>query len=401
MSDEQKAVLDAIEAKLTEAVGKYEGQVKENGEALNSVRDEVKSLAQEYKEFIESSDGLKARVQEVEQKLAGGFEGSDSEERKTWGESMVESDSFKSFVDGGDNLKARVEVKNTILGEASGDPTNVLVQADRLPGIVPGAFRALNVLDFVNTGVTSSNQIEYTRELAWTNDAAETAEGAQKPESDLTFELVQDPVRTIAHFIKASKQILDDAPMLASYIDRRMQHGVRSRLQKQIINGNGTSPNLAGLGDTGRNTAFTPTASELALDGLNRAKYAILGADYSPNFIWLNPADFGGMERVKEGSSSNKYQASDGAALSYINGGMTPIIWGIPVVTSNDVPAGKFFMGDSNAFQLFMRQNVMVEMFEQDSDNVQKNLLTIRAEMRAALAVYTPAAVRYGDLVAA
>jgi len=400
MSGENKAVLEAIEKKLAEAVAQYEGQIKDYGEATNKVRDELKALAEEHKSVIESSEGLQSRLQEVEQKLAGGLAGADGVEHKTWGETFVESDSFKGFVAGDGSRMARIEVKNTILGEAAGEPSDVLVAKDRLPGIVPGAFRALNVLDFVPMGTTGSNQIEYTREASWTNDAAETAEGAAKPESDLTFELIQDPVRTIPHIIKASKQILDDAPMLQSYIDRRMRHGVESRLQKQIITGNGTAPNLSGLSATGRHTAFTPTAAELALDALNRAKYAILGADYSPNFIWMNPADFGAMERVKE-ASSNKYQASDGAALSYINGGMTPLIWGLPVVTSNDIPAGKFFMGDSNAFQLFMRQGVVVEMFEQDADNVQKNLLTIRAELRAAFAVYTPAAIQYGDLLAA
>jgi HK97 family phage major capsid protein len=400
MSDEHKAVLEAIEKKLAEAVTQYEGQVRENGEATKRIADEVKALAEEHKSVVESSEGLQSRIQEVEQKLAGGFHGDDSAAHKTWGQSMVESDSFKTFAEGGDALRARVEVKNTILGEGGSpqDPVNTIAQADRLPGIVPGAFRALNVLDFVAMGVTGSNQIEYTREASWTDDSAETAEGGAKPESDLTFELVQDPVRTIAHFIKASKQILDDAPMLQSYIDRRMQHGVRARLQEQILKGNGTSPNISGLSDTGRHTAFTPTTGEIALDSLNRAKYAVLGADYSPDFIFLNPADFGAIERVKDSSSSNKYAAGDGAALSYINGGMTPMIWGLPVVTSNDVASGKFYLGDSNAFQLFMRQGVIVEMFEQDSDNVQKNLLTIRAELRAAMAVYTPTAIRYGDL---
>jgi HK97 family phage major capsid protein len=298
-------------------------------------------------------------------------------------------------------MKARIEVKNTIIGEGGSpaNPIDTLVQADRLPGIVPGAFRSLNVLDFVPMGVTGSNQIEYTRELSFTNDAAETSEGAAKPESDLTFELVNDPVRTIAHFIRASKQVLDDAPMLQSYIDRRMRHGLQARLQSQILKGNGTSPNIAGLSASGRHTAFVPETGEIALDSLNRAKYAIIGADYEPNVIIMNPADFGAIERVKSTSSSNDYAAGSGAALAYINGGMTPLLWGLPVVTSNDVASGKFYMMDSNAIQLFMRQGIVVEMFEQDNDNVTKNLLTIRAEMRGALAVYTPLAVRYGDLL--
>lgn len=389
MSADVKAAVEAIEEKLTEAVSQYEGELKEYGEATKKISEDVKALSEEHaelvKEFPGVADDLKALQQKVDEISVGG---AGSEKSLSWGDTLIESDSFKQYES---NKRVDVEVKNTILGESSGEPSDVLVAKDRLPGIVPGAFRSLNVLDFVNSGNTNSNQIEYTRENVWTNAAAETAEGAQKPESTLTFQLVNDPVRTIAHIIKTSKQIMDDAPALASFIDVRMRHGVRAKLQSQIINGNGTSPNIAGLADTGRHTVFTPTASELALDGINRAKYAVLAADYSPNFIFMNPADFGAMERVKETGSSNAYASGGGAALSYINGGMTPLVWGIPVVVSNDIASGKFFLGDSSAFQLFMRQGVMVEVFEQDADNVQKNLLTVRAEMRSALAVYTPA----------
>jgi len=395
-----KDAVEAIEKKLADAVKAYEGQVKEYGEATEKVRAEVKALSKEHEELFKDVPSLKDRLKEVEQRVADAPR-LQIGQKKTWGELFVSSDQFLDFKDGGKHSRARVEVKNTIIGEVGspGEPDNTLVQADRLPGIVPGAFRMLNVLDFVPTGATASNAIEFTREASWTSRAGETNEGEQKPESDLTFELISRPVRTIAHFIKASKQILDDAPMLQSYIDRRMEHGLRQRLQTQVLKGDGNSPNISGLSDTGNHTAFTPETGEIALDSINRAKYAVIGADYMPNFIFLNPADFGAIEREKEGSSSNKYLASDGAALSYINGGMTPLIWGLPVVLSNDVTSGKFYLGDSNAFQLFMRQGAVVEMFEQDDTNVQKNLLTIRAELRAAFAVYVPAAVRYGDLV--
>src|SRR5690606_23044115 len=157
--------------------------------------------------------------------------------------------------------------------------------------------------------------------------AASISEGGQKPESDITFSLVDDPVRTIAHFIKASKQILDDAPMLQSYINRRMEHGVRHKLQTQVLSGDGTAPNISGLSDSGRHTAFTPETGENALDSLNRAKYAIIGADYSPNFIFMNPADWGAIERLKRGTGDDAYIASEGNGISYIQSGMTPTVW--------------------------------------------------------------------------
>lgn len=400
MSTEIEKAVEAIEGKLKEATSKYHAELKEYGDITTKTVAEVKALAAEHANLIKEMPSMKDRLKAIEQMVADGIKRKE-DRPKTMGQEFVDSDSFKNYKAGSVG-KAKIEVKNTITGESSTSPQNpndTIVPAHRLAGIVPGAFRMLNLLDFVNTGNTSSNQIEYTRELLWTNDAEEQNEGLQKNESDLTFELITEPVRTIAHFIKASKQILDDAPMLASYIDRRMSHGVLQRLQRQIINGNGVTPRLSGLATTGRHTAFTPTSGDTRFDSVNRAKYNVISRDYLPNFVLLNPVDFGTMERTKAGASgTGAYAAADGAALSYINNGIVPMLWGLPVILSNEVASGKFFVGDSNQFQLFVREGVVVEMFEQDDTNVQKNLLTIRAEMRAAFAVYTPNAINYGDL---
>jgi HK97 family phage major capsid protein len=128
---------------------------------------------------------------------------------------VIKSEGFKQYAQG-NSSKFRIEA-NTITGQTgTSPPTNsdTLVPAQRLPGIIPGAFRALRVADVIPQGTTTSNAVEYTRELAFTNAAVEVAEGDNKPQSSLTFELVSAPVRTIAHWLKVSKQVLDDAPAL-------------------------------------------------------------------------------------------------------------------------------------------------------------------------------------------
>ena len=391
-------LVSAVEKSLEQAIEKYDGQVKEAGKASNEVRDEVKTLSGQHAELVKKLEAQEAKFGEFEQNVLTGMKGEQNRE-KSWGETLVGSEGFKSVI-AGSTPSARVEVKNTILGEAGSpqDPSNILVPEDRLTGIYGGVFRQLTILDFIPTGSTGSNQIQYTREASWTNNAAERAEGTQKPESDLTFELVDDPVRTIAHFLKLSRQVLDDAPMLQSYVDRRLRHGLRNRLENQLLKGNGTSPNISGLSASGRHTAFTPSTGDNQFDSLSKAKYAAIGADRTPNVIFLNPADWGAMERLKRSSSDEAYVAGEGSALSYINNGLTPVIWGLPVVASNNVASGKFYVLDTNEIMLAMRQGAAVEMFAQDEDNVQKNLITVRAELRAALAVFAATAVRYGDL---
>ena len=373
------------------------------------------ALEQHHSAVVEMQAKYKAienHLLDIEQQMAGGLQGGGdfggAGGRNALGKQLFDNELVKAFAAPGEgspsNVKAAVDsdllIKNTILGESGGEPSGVLNQADRMPGVVPGAFRSLNILDFLPTDTTNSNMVEYSRELSWTNDAAETAEGAQKPESDLTFEVVQDSVRTIAHWLKTSKQAWDDSPWLQSYLSDRLSHGIRKRLQTQLIGGNGTAPNLAGITSSGRHTAFTPTASETPLDALNRSKYEIEGGDYLADFVILNPADWGAIERQRRGSSEDAFTLGEGGAAGFVSRGMPPVVWDLPVIRTNDLPAGKFIMGSRDAMRLLMRQNATVEFFEQDDDNVQKNLITVRAELRATLAVMVPAAIRYGDLTA-
>lgn len=289
--------------------------------------------------------------------------------------------------------RARIEIKNTILGE-TGSPANpslVLNPAQRLPGVVPGAFRALNILDVIPTGRTSSNAIEYTRESGFTNAAAEAAEGTHKAESGLTFSLVSEPVRTIAHWLKISRQALDDAPAVASYIDQRMRHGLMTKLQTQIINGAG-SAQIAGLAAVGRHTAFSPTTAN-PLDSIGEAIDLMRGDDFQPGAILLNPLDFGSIVRAKKGEDGG-YALDSGRDIF----ATVPGLWGVPVAVNPSVTEGMFFVLDPSQVMLFSRQEATVELFEQDDINVQYNLVTVRAELRAALAVFNALGVRFGYL---
>lgn len=388
-------------------IEKIVGEIRSQMEGINAnhkkITDELSAGAQgtaaQAKEAIETANKIAlevaaqaATIVELQQKLQDGVIAGQAAP-ETLGAMVIKTEEFKAYAKG-QTSKLRIEA-NTIIGvDGGGQPSSTLVPTQRAPGIVGGAFRALRVLDLLPQGVTTSNSIEYARELLFTNNAAETVEAGAKPESVLTFEPVTAPVRTIAHFIKASKQILEDAPALASYIDVRMRYGVELRREQQIINGNGTGQNISGMLDSGNFTPFTPTAGDTALDSLNRAIYNVAANDYAATGIILNPADWGAIERIK--GSDEHYVIGNPAGI------MGPRLWGLPVAVSNGMPAGKFIVSAFDiAYFWWNRSGVVVEMFEQDTDNVQKNLVTIRAETRGTLATLRPASTFSGDLVAA
>lgn len=375
---------------LEKVLGTIEAKQKEIDQVLQTAGVESKSAVEKAEKLATELKSIGDRMLEIEQKQAEKIK-SGTEEFKTVGQMFATSDEFKAFVSG-QTAKARVELKNTITGQ-SGSPlanSNTIVAPQRQVGIVPGAFRTLRIRDVLPSGTTTSNMVEYTRELAFTNNAAETAEAATKPESALTFELAEAPVKTIAHWLKLSKQVMDDAPALASYVDTRLRYGVELRIDQQLLNGNGTGQNIGGMTKSGNFTAFTPASGDNAIDSINKAIYAVQAADYAPTAIILNPADWGAIERTK--STTGEYEFMPNQALG-------PVLWGLPVVVSNTMTSGKFMVGAMDiAYQVWNRQGVTVEMSEADDTNFQKNLVTVRAEARLALAIYRAASVQYGSL---
>jgi len=379
MSDQLNQVVEAIEKKQSE----IDAMLKSAGAESKSAVEAAEKAAKELK-------AMGDRLLEIEQKQAEGIK-KGYEMPKSLGESFATSDEFKAFAEGRTS-KARLEIKNTITGQSGSPATNsdTIVAPQRQVGIVAGAFRNLRIRDIMPSGTTSSNLVEYTRELAFTNAAAETAEGATKPEATLTFELASAPVKTIAHWLKLSKQVMDDAPALASYVDTRLRYGVDLRIDQQLLNGNGSGQNIGGLAKAGNHTAFTPASGDNAIDSINRAIYLVAAADYNATAIILNPADWGAIERTKTQDDAYVFGAPQRLA---------PTLWGLPVVATNTMTAGKFMVGAFDmAAQVWNRQGTVVEMSEADDTNFQKNLVTVRAEARLALAIYRPVSIQYGSL---
>ena len=213
----------------------------------------------------------------------------------------------------------------------------------------------------------------------------------------MEFSEADAPVRTIPHFIRVTKQLVDDAPALAAYINHRMMYGLNRRIEKQLLNGDGTSSNLKGIFATGNYMAhgFTTTnmpKGSTVLDLIRRCAATMGKAGYNANVVFLNPMDFDTLRGMKD-NNGNYLMGSPLQAGSDIRP------WGLRVISSPEVAEGKFMVADTvMGATVYDRQEPVIEMFEQDSDNVRKNLYTIRCECRMAFAVETANAFIGGDL---
>lgn len=382
--------MDGIEAKLKAMSDKADGELATLGKVSADTKTALEAIGNQQRELAD-------RMLAMEQK---GLTSKTTEAKSDrWGDQFVGSDAFKNAVSAlGQRIRVGsigCEIKNTLVGS----DTNVA--PDRKPGIVPGAFQPLTLESLYASVPTTSNAIEFTKENVFTNNAAEAAEGAQKAESSLTWTLVNMPVATVAHWIKISRQLAADAPALAAYVNQRMRYGVDRRVETQLAVGDGTAPNISGFMNAGNYTAhgYADAALGSILKKLVLIRKVIgdmVAAGYNPSAIVFNPADWATVEiDIFTAGSANI------VPFRYDEMGR-PVLFGRRVVESVGMTADTFAVGDfTNAGTIHNREGVIVEMSDSDGDNFTKNLITLRAERRLALASEVPAAIRGGDLTPA
>lgn len=397
-----------IEIEVKEALAKINDQVKEIGEKAvaeaakgvtmsKEAKEKADELLLKQGELLEAQKALGDRVTEIEQK--GARRGGEHDEVKTLGQTFTAQEGFDAFLKGRGKRSFAMDVKavttitsaTTGTGAAGGN-----VRADRIqsPLMMPNQ-RRLTVRDLIAAGRTDSSSIEYVQETGFQNMAAvQATEGAAKAQSDIAFDLVNSPVATIAHWVLASKQILDDAPMLESYIDGRLTYGLKYQEELQLLLGSGSSGNLNGIYTQA--TAYSQPAGALVgsatiLDIIRLAMLQAALAEYPADGTILNPTQWAAMELLKD--SEGRY------IIGNPQGTAQPTLWGRPVVATNAMTTDKFLVGSFGmGAQVFDREDANVQVSTEDSDNFRKNLVTIRAEERIALAVYRPEAFIKGDL---
>jgi HK97 family phage major capsid protein len=264
-----------------------------------------------------------------------------------------------------------------------------MIVEDAQAGLVEKMYRPLVVADLIAQGTTDSNSISYMQEGASVNAAAAVQEGAAKPESTLIFTRVSDPVTKIATWIPVTDEMLEDAPATRSIIDNRLRLFVQLVEDDQILNGDGVDPNMTGIRTRAGLAAdvVKAAAPENNADAILKQITAISTTAFlPPDGVVINPANWQAIQLLKD--SNNNYIAGGPFAAPQAR-----TLWGVRVVPTTAITAGTALVGAfQTGAQLFRKGGLRVEASNSHSDFFVKNLTAIRAEERAALAVYRPGA---------
>ena len=297
--------------------------------------------------------------------------------RKSLGEMVMESAALKNK---GQTSSLDVDLKTLFERTAGFAPESV-----RIPRVEQYAVRPLMVADLLPVLPTSQAAIKYMEETTFTNNAAETAEAGTYGEAALAFTERSVPVEKIAVWLPVTDEQLEDVPSMAAYINNRLAYMLEARLDSQILNGNGTPPNLMGtLNVSGIQTQAkgadpTPDAFYKAFTLLRTVGFA------EPDVVFMNPADWQDIRLLR---------TSDGIYIfgSPLDPGVERM-WGIRVVLSMAVVANTGIVGAYGQYSaLYMKRGLEIKVTDSHDTYFISGKQAIRADMRCSLVHFRPKA---------
>lgn len=413
IAKEAKSIMETADSEGRSRTDDENAQIAELHKSLEILKANKREL-EDQRDLEEQVDSTIGEIDKgVEVKDLGQITFPRREE--TPGEIFVQSEGFKriqqSYKDNGrlgqgiTTGPVPVETKGTLLEGAGGGGGPLAAPVPQvIPGVVDTLFQPLRVADLLLSGQATTNSLRYVVEGTATSGAAGVAEAGSKPQSTLGLTTTDEPVKKIATTLKLSDEMLEDASQVRSYVDGRLALFVKIEEERQLVVGAGTNE-IVGIKPSGNTRSINIYAGGTAAGDkavqLFKALNGQRGSAFmEPDFIVVNPSDYQALRLLTD--TAGQYFAGGPFQGPYGNGANLPAsgqvsgavdyIWQKPVVVTTAVGAGTALIGTRSAAQVWRKGGLTVEATNSNEDDFLKNLVTIRAEERLALAVYRPAA---------
>lgn len=402
---EIKSALEGIQEKLSARVAERDEQIKSYGAATEENAKEIKRLSQEYAaahtELKSSVETVSSDLREIMAKMDAA-KPLTAAERKSLGSAFVDSDEYKSYKESGFHSKSRAfevgasigatNFKTTFTGASLGSTPAYMYEVDRFAEYVADPDRTQFVRQLLPTFGVSTGSVEFVRESAtgFTNNAGMvpefTAEGqGEKPKSAIDFEIVTVPIRTIAHYIPVTRQIVDDERQLRGYIENRLLYGLRLKEDQQLLYGTGQGNEMNGILTDPGIQQYAQKADETLIDAIRKGITKSYVSEYRPTGVVMNHQDWETIELTK-GDDEHYIWVN----VTTANGSR---LWGLPVVSTNAIAKGTVLLGDfARGSAVHDRQNASIRISDSHADFFTKNLWALLAEERMAQSILRPSA---------
>ena len=398
---------ETLQKKRAELKEVFDNPAEEGGKYSAEQKNAINALNTELAELVDEANNAKAKAKNEKAMEEAVYAAEEADNTpKTIGESFINTDAYKGYQEAGvKGLDSTVKFspmgyKATLgAGLSQNFPPEVL----RQPGILESALRDPDaIIGLFDQIETDQNSFAYMEETTFTNAAAEQAEEATTAEATLDFTEKTASIRKIGVFLPVTEELLADVNGIQGYVNSRLGTMIKLRLDGQIMDGDGSAPNLDGLLNTSGINSFQYGSYSGELGRLGQIYQAITeirkDAFVEPDAIIMHPSDWYDIITVTDVATTTSGAAAKNPLFVVAGGfgdGVAPRLWGLPVVTSSAVNAGTQMVGKfggGEAAHLVMRQGLDLAVSDSHSDFFLKGKLAIRATMRVGLVVYRPTA---------
>ncbi|WMI34024.1 major capsid protein [Microbacterium phage Finalfrontier] len=382
-----KAELSALEAKNSAIIAGVKASKRDLTDAEVADLEKDADRITELKAIIargEKNAELMARFSAVEDSEDN--PAAETPKAASLGEHFVKSGAQANFLKGqGQRTASAPEFK-------AATDTNLVAGNGQVQygGVYETPLRRLTIASLLGSGTMNNTSLTYWVQGAVEGAPTAVAEDGQKPQIHFNFSPVTEALSKIAVITKVSDEAMADTDYLVSVINSQLVGRLMVVEEDQILNGNGTAPNLRGiLNRTGLQT-YATEAGYTPNKGFDAIFHAITmvatgSAQETADGIVINPADYETLRLSKDGNDN--YRGGGPFA------GGNPGLWGVRTVVTPAIAAGTVLVGAfGTAAQLFRKGGIQVDSTNSDSTDFQFNRVALRAEERILLAVYRPAA---------
>lgn len=383
---EVKDIKDSIELQLKNGFGdlqkKYDAAMEEV-EKGNKITGDLKKQIEDQKGELQKVIDQVVDLEQKGVKLRG-----QPGEGKSFIDMIKGDDSYKALSSNSAN-RAEIEVtKSDLAAMKEVKVTSAGVVAPVYDTTIqPGIRQELRIRDLLTAIPVTGQNYTYFREKLHTRGAGMVAEGGTKPTSDVTFEAATDRVKKIAVWMPVTEEALADVPQMQGYIQELLRYDLKLEEENQILKGDGTGENLNGLMTqaTIYDADLTKTG-DTSIDIVRRGIYQVRKqSKLSADGVVMSELDWMNIELQKDGE--NRY------LFANLQGLVTPILWGRPVITSDSMDEGDADAGGEFLIANFARAAILFDrmsyLFKMGliNDMFIKNMIALLAEERLGLGV--------------
>lgn len=396
---ERNVAAKAAEAAATKAIDEFKLELQKeqaefvdklNKEQAEAIKTATDAQAKEYADKMETLEAAmkRAKIGEINLRMKG-FSDHIIEKLSTEeGEKMI-----KEFFAG---HKSKFQVK---IGDDEDKEFDATIKAMGVPagGVAPeftpivgpghDEFHARNIIPVFPTTSNAIKFIQYVVDSTAGLGFATVAVGAQKPSVNYIPTVKTANVHKIAGLLDVPDELMDDVVGFRAWIAYELPKAYMDAEDLLYYKGDGTGENHLGLWYQAADQSF-PQGSVTA----------------ASNIIDKIVGGITEVRKLKRPTSAVVISAVAWQEI-FINKGTTkdytyPIILdangvmrigGIPIFWSNVFNDAEGLVGDfAHGTAIFQRKAMQIGYFDQNKDNVEKNVITIRLEGRTALPIYYP-----------